>query len=141
MLRLVCDKTVDCLDGSDEAGCNYFEGQEPWLASQSNTGGNTPGHMNPGNVNSGSWMPARTESGSGSSVGWQSGVPIRGEESDCPPGEAKCDLDDARSKCVPMYKFCDRKNDCPNNEDEVIDRCMLLSQYLHEVDSNYPGGM
>ena len=48
---------------------------------------------------------------------------------DCDSGETKCDPSDHDSECVPMYKFCDRKKDCPNGEDEVIERCVALANH------------
>ena len=53
----------------------------------------------------------------------------------CMSGEERCDLNDVESPCMEMYKFCDRKFDCPNGEDEVIERCVSMSQFIHAVDS------
>ncbi|XP_043484789.1 low-density lipoprotein receptor-related protein 2 [Leptopilina heterotoma] len=98
-----CDMTVDCVDGTDEAGCNYRKCQ----TDDFRCSGTTPEFCIPKEKKCDGYLDCRNEK----------------DEEDCPTTNPPCRLDQFRCNttqhCVEQSMRCNHRDDCGDNSDEA----------------------
>ncbi|KAL7294867.1 hypothetical protein TKK_0011791 [Trichogramma kaykai] len=97
-----CDMTVDCVDGTDEAGCNYRK----CLPDDFRCGNTTPELCLPAEKRCDGYLDCRNGR----------------DEEGCPGSRAPCRLDQFRcnvtQRCIDQQLRCNHKDDCGDNSDE-----------------------